>query len=122
MRRFVAPLLALALAASGANAQSRRPAFEKVGVDRFHHFVVISEKTAHDRNSVLAIARDICQGGGNLCLVHFWTSKRTAARRIPMTDDQVNRLVASYMRNLRNGYAELQCYKYGRAGEQCGDA
>ncbi len=122
MCRLLAALLVLTLATGEATAQSRRPDFQKVGTHGLQHFVVIADKTARDKKRVVAIAEEICRSGGNICAVHFWTSKAAAARRIPMTDEQVNQLVASYMRNSRNGYAELQCYKYGRAGEQqCGD-
>src|SRR5947207_15532720 len=104
--------------AAQARTQLAKPAFREITADHVQHFVVASSTAMRDRAAVLGFARTLC-GAERICFVHFWTSEAKAGRRIPMTDSQVNAMVASYNRNLNTGNDAFQCYNFGSQGEHC---
>ena len=122
LRRFYMASACFCLTAGQLAAQARtesaKPGFREISVDRVQHFVVASSRSMRDRAAVLTFAKTLC-GTQRVCFVHFWTSEAQAGRRIPMTDRQVDAMVASYNRNLNTGNDAFQCYNFGSKGEHC---
>ena len=69
------------------------------------HFVLIPRTHEGDRSPYQAAIQDICgRSSKPVCRIHFWSDPRKVPKNFPMTDDQMNSLLATYGRNKNTGY------------------
>jgi hypothetical protein len=80
------------------------------------HMVVIDPKYSTDKQVLLEISREICNGK-DICVVMFWDDENKAARSIPMTDQQVFDKVAQYNINKNSGLDRLLFCTQGSCDE-----
>jgi hypothetical protein len=130
LARYLTRLIPFALGACSSCTDARSiNEFHEVG--RFHtpnmhslypsvtHFVVAAESLMYQRNAVLAYSRRTCTDEDQICSVLYWTEESKAASGFPITDREVDAIVASYNRNRSTGNDGFQCYSFGSPAERC---
>lgn len=92
--------------------------FSIVGRQGMHVFVVVRPEIADDRAAYLLIVRAVCSGKSH-CQVNFWTSRSSAATKLPMEPYQYESLAAVYNINRFTHLDEFTCHPFGEPGERC---
>jgi hypothetical protein len=70
------------------------------------------------RHDLQIIARKLCKQK-DVCFAHFWSAKEGAARSLPMSDQEVDAMIASYNINRYTRNDDFQCHNFGSAGQRC---
>ena len=96
-------LLVLVLMAGACTAGSEAPArgtpaYRVIATQGMSKFVVVAPSVASSRDSLAPIVADLC-GQDQFCNLLFWEEESRAARRFPMSDDEMAALVSKYERN-----------------------
>ena len=100
-------LLAVVLTACIPLGPASTPEYSLIGTQGdFNAFVVVDKGFASDTTALRSIADELCEGHP-ICIVLFWDDRNKAATSLPMTDAQVNALVATYNRNENTNFTQL---------------
>jgi len=74
------------------------PQYKIIAQQAIHYMIVIDTDYKTDRQVLLKISKEICNGQ-DICVVMFWDDESKAAKSLPMTDQQVYDKVAHYNLN-----------------------
>ena len=127
---FLRMLMVFAIAATGScgNEDLVRTKYDVVG---YHpgardtlgtYFVVVNVSDEADQDlhtGLKIIAKNLC-AQKTVCFAHFWNDKKSAARSLPMDDQQVNTMIASYNINRNTHNDDFQCHNFGSPQQRCG--
>jgi hypothetical protein len=81
---------------------------KQVGVSAGVHFVVVAVRFARSNDEMRRIAHTLC-AGERVCAVRFWASEAHAARQLPMSDEEGQYEIASFIVNRNTGQDEFTC-------------
>jgi|AGTN01.2.fsa_nt_gi hypothetical protein len=114
MRAESGLVASLVFLASVSVAYSADADFRRIGGQGKVDFMVASPVLAKDTTKLHKVAKEYAnKNRTDWCKLLIWSDGKKAAKKLPMTDAQVNSQVASYERNKATGLDRLRILKNG---------